>query len=230
MDEKEYKKLIRGLNRKDNVESYFLDSVAGRKRSKYVLKMFKKLDKKSKILNVGDGTGTISLELENMGFKNITSIDIDKEFIKIAKKRCKHTKFVVANAENLPFKDEEFEVITYVDVIEFLDFKKTIKEASRVSKKGATIYFENFNKIVLKDIKKIPLLGNIVSSSNHYKTQSNFNAIKLIEKNKFKVLKFDYLNEHSKNSFKGSVLKVLFGISYVKKLISPISYFYLRKK
>jgi len=229
MDDLKYKKLIRKLKLKNYEESYFLESTSERKRNKFVLDMFKGVDKNAKILNVGDGTGTISLELEKIGFRNIVAIDINKEFLAIAKKRCKYTKFIYANAHNLPFDDNKFDIITYVDVIEFLDFEMAIKEAYRVTNSSGIVYFENFNKLILTYLKKIPLLELFVESSKRYKTQTNFNAIKLMKQSNFKIKKFEYLIADSKKSMKRTFFKLIMRNIFLRKILSPVSYFYLEK-
>lgn len=210
---------------------YFLKSKLGQFRNQYVLNFIKDKDLNSKILNVGDGIGTISLEFEGFGFKNIFSIDIDEDFLNLAKKRCKFTKFKIDDAENLSFKNKSFDIITYVDVIEYLDIEKTIIHANRVLKKGGYIYLENFNIIILKYLKYLPFFSKFVKTHENYKLNSNFKVLKLLKKNNFKIIKYEYLltEDLGNNKFK-KMFYFLLKIPIFKKLFSPVCYFYAVKE
>src|SRR5579859_2017033 len=70
---------------------------------------------KSKMLEVGCGTAFVSLYYAKKGW-NTTCLDVNKSIIDIAKKNFEKQKasgkFLVGNAEKLPFKDNEFDVVT----------------------------------------------------------------------------------------------------------------------
>lgn len=78
-----------------------------------------------KTLDVGCGTG-ISSSL----FSDVVGIDPSRELLKLNKKKCIHGK-----AEELPFKDNEFEnVICVTAVHNFERIEKGLKEMKRVGR------------------------------------------------------------------------------------------------
>ena len=73
----------------------------------------------------------------------MVGIDISEKLIKEANDTCRkkklnnRVKFLVANAMNLPFEDNQFDVAISQGILVFVDDKiKTINEASRVIKEG----------------------------------------------------------------------------------------------
>ncbi len=91
-----------------------------------------------KCLEVGAGTGTISKALS----KNhpVTATDISPQMVKLIKKTS-NIKAYVCDAENLPFKNSEFDTVIATEVIYYLDNpEKFFREARRVLKpKGRLI-------------------------------------------------------------------------------------------
>lgn len=90
-----------------------------------------------KILDVGCGSGSNLDFLSQFG----EVYGIDK--LDLAIKYCKekgHKKVKISDACNLLFKDEVFDMVTFLDVLEHLkDDGKAVKEAGRVLKKGGKI-------------------------------------------------------------------------------------------
>lgn len=86
--------------------------------------------KGKKAVDIGCGSGY----MERLFPDDITGVDFSKEALKIAKKNgAKH--LVHAPAENLPFKDNEFEISASFGVLEHVvDQLKAVQEMARVSK------------------------------------------------------------------------------------------------
>ncbi len=223
---------IKELNLDERWEKYFLESKIGRYRNKYVINMIYKLPKNISILNVGDGTGTISEEFEKKGFANITAIDIEKKYLKIASGRCKNTKFLVGDARRLPFPRNSFDIITYVDVFEFLDANKALKEASRVIKKGGLVYAENFNTLMLKTLVRLPMLDKVIKSAEEYKTNSNFEFERIVRSQGFSVKEFGCLKVKQDGALdiSSKLFYKVISVPILKKIFCPVSYWYLRKE
>ena len=91
-----------------------------------------------KVLNIGCWTGGYEqLAEKNLNNLSMTSVDINHEALRTAKKNVRNVNFIEANTENLPFEDETFDVVTMFYVIEHLPQEKEreiIKEISRVIK------------------------------------------------------------------------------------------------
>lgn len=86
------------------------------------------------LLEIGAGTGRISIPLQNAGF-NVTGADISTKMLERARsKGLRNT--VIADGSNLPFASNSFDVTLVVHVFHLLnDRAKVMKEAMRVSRK-----------------------------------------------------------------------------------------------
>ncbi|MBU2561249.1 MAG: methyltransferase domain-containing protein [Nanoarchaeota archaeon] len=87
--------------------------------------------KNEKLLDVGCGTG-ISTSVWNC---DCTGIDPSEELIEIAQKKQPKKKFLVGQAEELPFPDKSFDVVICITAVHnFKDIKKGLMEMKRVCK------------------------------------------------------------------------------------------------
>jgi ubiquinone/menaquinone biosynthesis C-methylase UbiE len=105
-----------------------------------------KIGKDTQVLDIACGKGTSACYLSKKFGCRVTGIDIDENLINQAKKLAKKKKlenkltFKVANAENLPFSDDEFDVSIFQAVLVLVnDKEKAIREAIRVTKPGGYI-------------------------------------------------------------------------------------------
>lgn len=92
------------------------------------------------ILDIGCGNGTFINILPNR-YKTVVGLDYSSEVLKYVKK-----KKVRGNITNLPFKDESFDLVTSLEVLEHLTyetFERGILELERVSKKYIIITVPN---------------------------------------------------------------------------------------
>lgn len=105
-------------------------------------------------LDIGCAYGFAVDALKSLGY-NALGIDISKHSTRQAKKRNNTTDFIVCDVQKgLPFKNEEFDLVTCFEVIEHLANPiKAIKNMHNVSKN--TIILTTPNKLVEKPIKKL---------------------------------------------------------------------------
>lgn len=98
---------------------------------------------KQKVLDVGTGPGFLALLYEEMGHDCI-GIDFSEEMIRAARKEAQkkssNTWFIKADAEQLPFDDDSFDVVTNRHVIWTLtNPQKSMVEWVRVLKPGGRL-------------------------------------------------------------------------------------------
>lgn len=111
------------------------------------------------ILDVGAGDGLLA-EILLKDAKTLTALDISLKRIKRCAERCKNGYFIVADAEKLPFKKENFNCIIASELIEHLiEPEKFLRSAYNVLKKRGTLiistpsglFYENNLDEILKD-------------------------------------------------------------------------------
>lgn len=98
----------------------------------------------SKILDVATGTGKQAFAFAKRGY-DVTGIDLSEAMLKVASKKNEYenAKFALADATNLPFKDEFFDVSCVSFALHDMPLtirEKALKEMVRVTKpKGITV-------------------------------------------------------------------------------------------
>lgn len=107
--------------------------------------------KDTTVLDVGCGTG-ISFDYIADKAQVIVGIDISKKSLLQAKKRSRdhlHAQLIQADADNMPLKNEVFERILAVTIIQNMPAPtKTLKEIKRVAKCNATLVITGLKKVV----------------------------------------------------------------------------------
>lgn len=97
----------------------------------------------AKILEIGCGTGSTTITLAEQS-ANLTSIDIDENHIKVARKRCElydlSVSFFVMNANQIHDLNETFDFIIFSACLEHMTYEErieTIKSAWSILNKGS---------------------------------------------------------------------------------------------
>lgn len=141
--------------------------------------------KNKKVLDIGCWTGQYE-QLASKYTKSITGIDPGIEAIKTAKRLVPKAKFFVGDALNLKFKDNSFDTVTIMDVIEHIP-KNTeglcLKEIKRVLKPNGYLIISTPNTHLLSILldPAFFLLGHRHYSENKLR--------KLLSMTGFKVLR-----------------------------------------
>lgn len=102
------------------------------------------------ILDVATGTGDMAIMFAEGGAKQVTGQDISPGMLGIAKEKSKKLKlddqiqFQIGDAENMPFDDGYFDVVTVsYGIRNFEDLKKGLREILRVlNEKGRLVILE----------------------------------------------------------------------------------------
>jgi len=103
------------------------------------------------ILDVATGTGDIVKHIIGSYNVNITGIDISDKMIEIARSKIKSNtsdlKWDIGDAENLPYPDSSFDIITIsFGFRNFANFDKALLELNRVLKDGGKLAILEFSK------------------------------------------------------------------------------------
>lgn len=107
---------------------------------KKILKRILSSAKDKTICDIGCGCGIFSGLLQSKN--SVYSLDLSLKALQFANKNIDKINPICANADALPFKDNLFDIILLLDILEHMkDDKQTIKEAGRVLKRGGLIVF-----------------------------------------------------------------------------------------
>jgi ubiquinone/menaquinone biosynthesis C-methylase UbiE len=107
--------------------------------------LYEKVDMKNKknILDVGCGTGAVTMDIARSTTGNVTGIDIDLEKLEEAERvlsNIPNIKLMEADVLNLPFEDETFDLVVFNVVLIYIkDQQKAINEMTRVTEKGGFV-------------------------------------------------------------------------------------------
>jgi len=176
--------------------------------------MLETLPKKSgiKCLELGFGRGVLALLLKNVLGYNVYGVEHpSRAFLKEKhfKNFIKKEKFELRNTDmvknKLDFDDDEFDVVTFSEVIEHLDPKDlelVFKEIRRVLKKDGLFMLTTINRRRLANIiekKSKDTYNQYEETHGHIKEYTSGELVSLLESHGLKVVKvrmsnFSYLN------------------------------------
>ncbi len=96
-----------------------------------------KMGRRGNWLDVGTGTGEVLRKLGDYPYLRV-GIDLSEEMLRKAKEKCPDCHFVLADAENMPFREGSFERVSLSLVFRHLeDQRKFLRELKRVTRRGA---------------------------------------------------------------------------------------------
>lgn len=99
-----------------------------------------------RILDIGAGTGRIAVQLAQRGAQ-MTACDNSSKMLDVLKKKDTRIATVVGDAEDLPFKDETFDIVIAAFLIVHLkSLSRFFDEVYRVLKSGGRFLVTNINQ------------------------------------------------------------------------------------
>lgn len=155
--------------------------VSKRKICSALIKRFLQL-KSPRILDIGCGTGK-NVEFFS-GLGQIWGLDKSEHAINLCRNRGLHN-IIQADAVNIPFCSESFDVIIMLDVLEHLDEDKTLAEVVRLLKPKGLL------------IATVPAYQSLWSQwdvqLHHQRRYNKKNLKSILKKNQLKILKISYI-------------------------------------
>lgn len=191
---------------------------------KFYFSLFKKLNRKLKILEIGAGTGENSEQLIKMSF-NVCATDISPVSVKVMNlKFSKYNNFSskVADMEKLPFKNKSFDVVCSAGSLSYGDNQIVMNEIYRVLKVGGyAVIVDSLNN---NPIYRVNRYINYLRGQRSISVIERIPDINLINK---LIMKFGY----GKVKFFGSLTWIfpILNIFLSDKLIYKFSNFFDRK-
>lgn len=125
-----------------------IDKTEAKGEHKFYFSFSKEYIKGKKVLNIGSWTGPYEILIYKVA-SEITAVDVEEKALKVLKQNLPNVNCVKAYSHKLPFKNEEFDVVTFWDVIEHIPIGyelATLLEINRVLKKGGYLFLATVGK------------------------------------------------------------------------------------
>ena len=139
------------------------------------------------MLEIGCGNGSVSKHIYDKYNLNVTGTDIDEDQIEFAKNSIKDLKniaFFFADATDLPFKDENFDIVLSINVLHHIyNWIDALKEINRVLKKSgylilADMFFNKFGQRMSRLYSKKAYGITTMEGLNSVITDHNYSVLK----------------------------------------------------
>jgi 2-polyprenyl-3-methyl-5-hydroxy-6-metoxy-1,4-benzoquinol methylase len=174
-------------------------------RHRYILELIKRevIKGKTRVLDIGCGSGIMAKDLLNLGC-NLWAADISQDMLNATKKTVgenKNIKYSIQDIENLKFK-EKFDVVIASGVIEYLrEDKLWIESIKNILKPNGILIVSIQNKIALPRIgveladKLLPkFIRNKLFTLEQHKRHNPLKLDKLLRESKLKKIDHRYFH------------------------------------
>lgn len=142
-----------------------------------------------KILEVGSNVGLQLMFLQELGFKRLYGIEINRSSIEICKKNTRDIDVIQASAFDIPFQDNFFDLVFTSGVLIHIapkDIKKAMQEIVRCSNKyiwGFEYYAKEHQEVLYRGKKNMLWKGDFSKMYLDF-----YKGLKLIQQKKIKYL------------------------------------------
>ena len=150
-------------------------NIDSRWRRRVVRKLKPLLTKDARVLDVGCGTGDLSIELFEKTAARVTGIDFCRPMLKLAKAKAPRLTFIEGDALRLPFADRSFEGLTIGFALRNLaSVEEGLSELLRVLEPGGVLAILEFSHPVVPVFRRLvgfynrrllPWVGGLLSGS-----------------------------------------------------------------
>lgn len=200
-----------------------------------------------RILDLGAGAGHMSNLLQRRGHK-VIAVDFSLAMAKIVKQKYPDINCIVASADELPFRDEEFDMVIADGVFHHFKvqgiFHESLKKINKVLKKnGYLCFFDRHGSLLSVFLHWLVMLTkkSVELFKGHFPTSSSSHEVPFVESDLNTILgnNFCMVNRKFVSSFPFFLLKVLSNaIQYIcgktratqfKNVFIPFAKFFERK-
>jgi SAM-dependent methyltransferase len=200
------------------------------KRRAQLIIQYGEIRKGKSILEIGCGTGIFSRYFAETG-ATVTAMDISPDLIEEAKKeQTSSIKYLVGDAEHLPFPDASFDVVAGSSILHHLDAGVALHEIYRVLRSSGRCAFAEPNmmnpQIALQ--KNIPFIKKMLGDSPDERAFFRWQIALLLRRHHFKeivVFPYDFLHPLVPQPMITTVLgvgKILEKIPLVKEIAGSL--------
>ena len=151
-----------------------------------------------KIADIGCGTGASTLLLARLVNAQITAVDLFQEFLEILEGRAKHMGLsekittLVCSMDNLPFGDEEYDVIWSEGAIYNIGFERGVRDWNRFLKVGGLLVVSEITWITASRPSELQKYWE----GEYPKIDTVSSKIGILEKNGYSPIGYFILPEH----------------------------------
>jgi methionine biosynthesis protein MetW len=187
------------------------------------------VSKCKKLLDVGCGNGEIFRFIKSKVSKTY-GIDSSKESIIIASKVGLIAKIVDLDFQRITFKNNYFDIVTCLDVIEHIkDPEKLLFEIHRVLKKRGKLvlsfpnirFFNHITDLVIKGKFPLTSIDKTKYDGGHIHYFTFLNIKMMLEKHRFNILHEEGIINKPTRGIKGRILEKIFGKKIMREFFSP---------
>ena len=139
----------------------FYQNTYGKTRSELNQRFLENVPRNAPILEVGCNVGTQLLLLKEMGFTDLSGVEIQEYALQRAQERLGDAKILQASALSIPFPDQEFELVFTSGVLIHIapaDLPIAMREIHRCTRKwvwGMEYYAPQMEEIVYRDNRNL---------------------------------------------------------------------------
>lgn len=152
-------------------KNYFLNAFSyGRQKIDVLLELeLKRLQPKSRVLDVGCGTGAYLNRFSDLGFTPI-GIEPAPRMLALARQNNPGVEIIEGIATSLPFPDASFDFVNAIEVFRYLhlaDTKQAFRECLRVLKPGGIFFITMVNRWALDGFYLLQRMRQLLLQSSY---------------------------------------------------------------
>ncbi|MPN18427.1 Ubiquinone/menaquinone biosynthesis C-methyltransferase UbiE [bioreactor metagenome] len=167
--------------------------------------------KDSRILDVATGTGKQAFAFAEKGYE-VIGIDLSEAMLNVARKKnkFKNARFEVADAINLPFEDNSFDISTVSFALHDMPLsirEKVLKEMVRVTRSKGIIVIADYDLPKSKIGKFLIYHFTSLFEAEYYENFIKSDIETLLEKNRIKIVEKNTVLHGAGRILKGIITK-----------------------